>query len=173
MVRRRTRTTIAAAQRLQVQPVNHFNDKPRQMPLRQPIIHRRRQQKPVCRSTSRKLLIPPTDPGVQARSTLPHYGHLCLKSDRLLAGRDRAALAVEDVASAERIPAPFINSALGRVFSRLDGSHRDRRWFGLDPHRAANSRREIVVEPMVCGLTAGGRRIRTVSPSRESGPSYP
>src|SRR6266478_4177933 len=42
----RRRPTIAAAHRAQVETRDHFNNKTRQMPLRKPLIHRRRQQKP-------------------------------------------------------------------------------------------------------------------------------
>jgi hypothetical protein len=59
MVRRRTRTAIAADQRPWVQPFNQFNHKSRQMPVRSPLIHRRWQQNSCCRSPSRKLIIPP------------------------------------------------------------------------------------------------------------------
>src|SRR6185503_13695709 len=41
---RRSRAPIAPAHRRQVKPVNHLNDEPRQMSLRKPVIHRRRQK---------------------------------------------------------------------------------------------------------------------------------
>jgi hypothetical protein len=40
MVGRRSRAPIASAHRRQVQPLNHFDNEPRQMPLRKPLIHR-------------------------------------------------------------------------------------------------------------------------------------
>src|SRR5216683_2516303 len=46
VIRRRPGPTIAAAHRAQVETRDHFNNKTRQMPLRKPLIHRRRQQKP-------------------------------------------------------------------------------------------------------------------------------
>ena len=44
VIGRRSRTPIAPAHRRQVKPVNHLNDEPRQMSLRKPVIHRRRQK---------------------------------------------------------------------------------------------------------------------------------
>src|SRR5262245_4265011 len=55
------------------------------MPLRQPIIHRRRQQKPGLPIHVPKIAHPPNRSWCARQSTLPHYGHLCLKSDSLLA----------------------------------------------------------------------------------------
>jgi hypothetical protein len=46
MVRRRPSAPISADHRAQIEPVDHLNHKTRQMPLRQPLVHRRRQQKP-------------------------------------------------------------------------------------------------------------------------------
>jgi hypothetical protein len=39
--------------------INHFNHKPRQMPLRQPLIHRRGQQKPGLPIHVAKIAHPP------------------------------------------------------------------------------------------------------------------
>ena len=44
VIGRRSRAPIAPAHRRQVKPVNHLNDEPRQMSLRKPVIHRRRQK---------------------------------------------------------------------------------------------------------------------------------
>ena len=54
------------------------------MPLRQPIIHRRRQQKSGLPIHVPKIAHPPNRSWCARQSTLPHYGHLCLKSDSLL-----------------------------------------------------------------------------------------
>jgi hypothetical protein len=43
VIRRRARPTITSAHRPQVKTRDHFHNKTRQMPLRKPIIHRRRQ----------------------------------------------------------------------------------------------------------------------------------
>ena len=45
MVRRRPGAPIRADHRAQIEPVDHLDHKTRQMPLRQPLVHRRRQQK--------------------------------------------------------------------------------------------------------------------------------
>ena len=45
MVRRRPSAPIRADHRAQIEPVDHLDHKTRQMPLRQPLVHRRRQQK--------------------------------------------------------------------------------------------------------------------------------
>src|SRR5215472_4859655 len=83
MVRCRTRAAIAADQCSQVQPINHFNHKPRQMPLRQPLIHRRGQQKPGLPIHVAKIAHPP--PPLVPKPF--HFTTLCAsdpKSDRLL-----------------------------------------------------------------------------------------
>ena len=46
MIRRRPRASISSAHPAQVETVDHFDDKPRQMLLRKPLVHRRRQQLP-------------------------------------------------------------------------------------------------------------------------------
>ena len=46
VIRRRTGAAIAAAHRPKVQPLDHLHNEPRQMLLRKPLVHRRRQQKP-------------------------------------------------------------------------------------------------------------------------------
>src|SRR6516164_2699818 len=46
MIAGRPAATIALYHRRQVQPVDHLDDKPRQMPLGKPFIERRRKQKP-------------------------------------------------------------------------------------------------------------------------------
>ena len=45
MIRRRTRATIAAAHRTQVKALDYLHNKPRQVLLGKPLIHRRRQKK--------------------------------------------------------------------------------------------------------------------------------
>ena len=40
-----TRSTVAAGHRPQIQPLDHLNHEPCQVPLRQPLVHRRRHQK--------------------------------------------------------------------------------------------------------------------------------
>jgi len=44
MIRSRTRAAISPAHPAKVQPLDHFDDEPRQMSLRQPLVHRRRKQ---------------------------------------------------------------------------------------------------------------------------------
>src|SRR5271169_3927717 len=46
MIAGRPAATIALYHRRQVQPVDHLDDKPREMPLGKPFIERRRKQKP-------------------------------------------------------------------------------------------------------------------------------
>src|SRR5450755_1781954 len=46
VIRRRPGPSIAATHRSQVETRDHFNNKTRQMPLRKPLIHRWRHQKP-------------------------------------------------------------------------------------------------------------------------------
>ena len=84
MVGCRTRPAIAAAQRPQVQPFNHLHHKPRQMPLRQPLVDRWRQQKPGLSIHLAKVAHPPTAPWCPRQSAPPHYGLAFAKSDRLL-----------------------------------------------------------------------------------------
>ena len=45
MIGRRSRTAITPAHRAKVEPVDHLHNEARQMFLRQPLVHRRRQQK--------------------------------------------------------------------------------------------------------------------------------
>jgi hypothetical protein len=45
VVRRLSRTTIAAGHKPQIQPPNDLHHKPREMSFRQPLVHRWRQQK--------------------------------------------------------------------------------------------------------------------------------
>src|SRR5271155_3953385 len=66
VIRRRARPTIAAAHRSQVKTRDHFHNKPRQMPLRKPLIHRDGgSKKPVPRSIWRKLLIAEPRPRIK------------------------------------------------------------------------------------------------------------
>jgi hypothetical protein len=46
MIRSRTRASISSAHPAQVKTVDHFDDEPRQMLLRKPLVYRRRQQIP-------------------------------------------------------------------------------------------------------------------------------
>src|ERR1700732_1188050 len=46
MIPRRPATTITLYHRQQAHPVDHLDDKPREMPLGKPFIERRRKQKP-------------------------------------------------------------------------------------------------------------------------------
>src|ERR1700681_4091066 len=48
MIAGRPAATIALYHRRKVQPVDHLDDKPREMPLGKPFIERRRKQKPRC-----------------------------------------------------------------------------------------------------------------------------
>ena len=52
VIRRRTRAAVAARHRRQVQPRDHLDHEPRQVILRKPLVHPRRQQKNPCRGQS-------------------------------------------------------------------------------------------------------------------------
>src|SRR6201987_383429 len=82
MIAGRPAATIALYHRRQVQPVDHLDDKPREMPLGKPFIERRRKQKP-----SRAIKLPEIAhqahrPGESIAPSYP-VRHMIRKSDRL------------------------------------------------------------------------------------------
>ena len=87
MIRRRAGAAITAAHRAKVEPVDHLHNEASQMPLRQPLVNRRRQQKPGL-PIDRAEVAHPTEPVIM-RESMQQFYHMSLSSvkpDRLLGG---------------------------------------------------------------------------------------
>ena len=85
MIRRRAGAAITAAHRAKVEPVDHLHNEASQMLLRQPLVNRRRQQKPGL-PIDRAEVAHPTEPVIMRESMRQFYrmSLSSVKPDRLL-----------------------------------------------------------------------------------------
>ncbi len=86
MIRRRAGAAITAAHRAKVEPVDHLHNEASQILLRQPLVNRRRQQKPGL-PIDRAEVAHPTEPVIM-RESMRRFYRMSLapaKSDGLLA----------------------------------------------------------------------------------------